>query len=150
MVRCSRCNRILTHPESIIRGMGPICFGKTYVYRKLMKEGRTRREILEIPEDQILIWAKEEVKKYQNEHKEIKVSKKPKKVHLKTNGNIKHYKKDPNQMNLDSFFVNTSNELDDLKVELRELTNTASKSNNNDNLDRALELMDKIKELEVK
>ena len=100
-MKCSNCKKPLTRPESIIRGMGPICYGKSYTYKRLMKEGLSREEILKIPEEEILNWAKEVVKKVQkkkNKKGSLRVSKKP-----------KNHKKDKYQLTLDVFFNSGEN-----------------------------------------
>ncbi len=97
MVKCSNCKRNLTRPESIIRGMGPICYGKSYTYKRLMKEGLSREEILKIPEEEILNWAKEVVVEYKK--------KKNKKISLRVSKKPKNQKKDKYQLTLDVFFI---------------------------------------------
>ena len=44
--RCIRCHRKIWVPESVIRKMGPVCYGKSYTYKRLLKEGLTREEAL--------------------------------------------------------------------------------------------------------
>lgn len=41
-MKCARCKRVLTDPESIDRGFGPICWAKVQAERKTNKEEQLR------------------------------------------------------------------------------------------------------------
>lgn len=100
MVVCTRCGKHLTRPESIIRGMGPICYGKNYTYRALLKEGYTRDEILEIPKEEIMEMAKEALKLYRNKQLKKK-RRKPRGGYIRLR-KVKSIK-DKNQLTLDIY-----------------------------------------------
>lgn len=150
-IKCSKCGKHLTRLESIIRGQGPICYGKGYTYKKLRLQNEADRHLEDKELDekygkqQILEMAKEEVKRYQEKKNRNKIRKQ--KLGAKK---IRNYHKDHEQMNLDSFFVTeVKPEIETLREELYKITNTLSTHNSKATQDRALELMTQIKNLEM-
>jgi len=148
MVVCSRCHKPLTRPESIIRGMGPICFGKTYAIRKMIKQGLTKEEILEKTKEEMDRLAREGLKEYK---KKFKVKKRKIRV---SRINVKSFKKDKNQKTLDSFLISKEDikeELSYLYKEREELSRSISTLNHQSSeLDRFFEIIEKINKLENK
>ena len=146
--RCKRCHRKIWVLESIIRGMGPICYGKSYSMRRMLKRGLTREEILKIPKEELEQLAKEELKRWKRKQKRSQ-----KKKNIKINmRKIKLKKDDKHQTNLDSFLVITEEkeDIEKLRKQLNEITYSLSCTNGSTQTDKALKLMDRIKELEEK
>ena len=105
--RCRRCHKKIWVPESIIRGMGPICYGKSYTIKTMLKQGLTREEILKIPKEEMKHLVKETLQRHKRKQKRLQ----KKKVKLNA-GKIRSKKikskKDKNQKTLDSFLVSFS------------------------------------------
>lgn len=151
MVRCSNphCRRHLTHPESIIRGMGPICYGKNYTYKRKLKEGMTREEVLQ--------WEKDSPEEFMEEVEKVieEAKQKKKKTRKPRGGYIRKRKvkakKDKKQMSLDIFLNQDykNDELEELYKERYELTFKLANASNGD-LDRYDTIITRIKELEGK
>lgn len=144
--RCKRCHKKIWVPESIIRGMGPICFGKNYVIKKMLIAGKTREQILELTKEQMNELGRKGLKEYKKEQKKLRKPPKVRKIRIKRRKN----KKDKNQLTLDLFMKDDDNELEKLKKELYDQTNKLSKTNGTNAIDKTLELMNKIRELEEK
>ena len=69
---CKRCHRKIWVVESIIRGMGPICYGKAYSMRRMLKRGMTREEILKIPKEEIEKLARQELRRWRRNKRDNK------------------------------------------------------------------------------
>lgn len=164
---CKRCGRKIWVVESIIRGMGPICYGKAYSMRRMLKRGMTREEILKIPKEEIERLAKQELRRWRRKQKKKKTIKlKSGKIRMRK---IKS-KKDKAQKTLDSFIFNLESggivikptslyygeppeeivDIEELKNQLYKITNSLSTTTGSTETTKAIELMDKIKELENK
>lgn len=102
--RCSVCHRPIRVPESVARGKGPICYGKVEAIKKLLRQGKTREEILETDEEVINKLARGELKRWRDEHKKDKKIKKSKVRKIRTK-KVKS-KKDKNQRTLESWLKN--------------------------------------------
>lgn len=145
--RCKRCGKPIWVEESIMRGMGPICFGKSYAIRRMLKNGKTKEEIEQVPKQTLLDLAKEEVKAYKKS-KNKKTQKR--KVRFKKSKIVK----DKSQMSIISFIEPKQEEDEDieaLREELNKITQSLSKtfgSRQSSASDRALKLMEKINKLE--
>jgi len=146
--RCSRCNRTIWVPESIIRGMGPICFGKSYTNKVLLKRGLTQDEINNIPKDKMKKLVNEAVRRYKRKQKrnqKIRISR----------SKIRNFKKDDKQKTLDSFISievqHEENEIEALRTEMNEITQKIAKTSGSKQMmlsDRVFEIIEIIKKLE--
>ena len=144
--RCKRCHKKIWVLESIIRGMGPICYGKSYSIRRMLKRGLTREEILKIPKEELEQLAKEELKRWKRKQKRSQ-----KKKNIKINMKKIKSKKDIKQRTLDSFLtIEEKEDIEKLREQLNEITYSLSCTNGFGQTDKALILMDKIKKLEGK
>ena len=150
---CIKCGKTLTVPESIIRGMGPVCYGKSYTYRYLLNKGQSREEILKYEEENpeaFMEKVQEAIKEYKQKHK--RPPKRRTHVHARK---IRYYKKTKEQRSLEYFMTPRSKksvekEISDLKDQLAEITYSLASCRGNIETDKALALMDKIRELERK
>jgi len=67
-VRCRRCNRVLTNPKSVSRGVGPVCWkhihgGTTKSYAKNLVETFCGNTQPSVPAPRNIIMMEHEVKK---------------------------------------------------------------------------------------
>lgn len=147
MVRCSNCHKPLFRPESVFRGMGPICYGRWYTWKRLIKEGMNREQILDIPKEDMFEMSKEVVKQYYAKKKSTKKRKQ------RVSAKVQNYKKDRYQQTLTNFLVvreSNGHELKELKEEFNKLLVGLPMSNGFGKSDRMLELIEQIKRLEGK
>jgi len=149
--RCKRCHKPIRVPESILRGMGPICFGKSYTIRGLLKRGLTKEEIENISKEEMKKLIKEAVRRYNRKQKRKQQRNQNMKI-PKTK--IRKFKKDNQQKTLLPFIsiIKETNELEKLKEELSEVITRLPKTSGSDQMilsDKSFILMEKIKNLEA-
>jgi len=127
--RCRRCHRKIWVLESIVRGMGPICYGKSYSMRRMLKRGLTREEILNIPKDELEQLARQELRRWKRKQKRSQKKNNNIKIGRINKRKIKG-KKIVNQKTLDSFLMSsqhlnpmTKESMEDMRKKMKRLDN---------------------------